>query len=207
MRRKGLFVVAVMACALVAPLPAHAAGTTAPAGSTRTTLALCPAGPAGISDPGSSAPSGCGSTTAGGTTTLCKDADVHAFVATEVMGGAKRATYLPLAGSVAVHLQSPTYGFNQNVDTFPTYGSALLQIGSLPPGTYAATATLWSGQMTNPDGTTTVYTSSTTSMNLVVSSSPCGGTTAPTGDAKKGCGLGDSNHEHEATAGKGCPTK
>jgi hypothetical protein len=213
MSRKGFVVVAGMACALALPATAGAAGTTTlPAGATQTTLAFCPGGAPGITDPGASAPSGCQGGADGSTVTLCSNADVHAFVKTEQMQGDKRLALAPLAGAVRVHLQSPDFGVNLTVDTFAGSGAALAQLGTVPPGSYEATGSLWAGSMTNADGTTTNYPGSSTSMTLVVTGSPCSTTTTtstPTsnGSAKGGCGLGDKNHAHDPGDGKTCPTK
>ena len=210
MSRKGLLAAAGLACALAVPTPAGAATGALPVGTTQTRLALCPSGAPGITNPGGTAPSGC---VEGGAATLCKDADVHAFVRTERMMDGKRPALAPVAGTVLVRLQSPNYGTNQNADTSADYGTVLAQVGALPPGSYEATATLWGGTATNPDGTTATYPGSTTSMTLVITDSPCSGsgatsTPAPSSNTTKaGCGLGDANHDHEAKAGKACPTK
>jgi hypothetical protein len=140
---------------------------------------------------------------------MCKDADVHAFVQTQQMMDGKRPALAPLAGTVMVHLQSATFGSNLNVDTFAGSGAALAQVGSLPPGAYDATATLWAGTTVNPDGTSSSYPSSSMSMKLTVSDQPCGGTTPTStgnGSGKNGCGLGDTKHERTPEPGK-CPAK
>lgn len=203
MRGMGLLVAGALACAVVAS-PAGAA--TAAAGSTTTTLALCPSGPAGVTYPGATAPAGCQGGS-GATLTVCKDADVHAFVGAEVMLGGKRPAFSPLAGVVAVHVENPSFGFNQNVETAPDYGTALMEMGAIPPGSYTATATLWSGSTTNVDGTALNYASSSATMTLVVTDSPCDGSSATptTTSAKKGCGVGDAKHEHDPGPGKTCP--
>ena len=206
MTRRGLMAAAGLACALAVPIPAQAA-TSLPVGSTQTTLAFCSGGAAGTTNPGTTAPSGCQGGS-GATVTMCKDDDLHAFVQTQIMSGGKRPALTALPATALVRLQSNEYGMNQNVDTFATTGTALAQIGAVPPGTYNAAATLWAGTMTNADGTTTSYPSSSMSMTLVVQDSPCGGTTTSTSTSSKGgCGVGDKNHDHEADAGKSCPTK
>jgi hypothetical protein len=141
--------------------------------------------------------------------TLCQGTDVHAFVQTQRMMDGKRPALAPLAGTVMVHLQSATFGVNQNVDTFANSGAALMEIGVVPPGSYDATATLWGGTTVNPDGTSSSYPASAMSMKLTITDSPCGGT-APLSTStktKSGCGVGDANHEHAPDPGKTCPTK
>ena len=199
----------LLAFALAAPLQIGAA-TSTPVGSTQTTMALCPNGPDGATNPGAAAPAGCVSgSSSTASITVCKDADVHAFVRSEIMMGGKRPAFAPLAGMVKVHLENDAYGYTENVQTFADSGAALLDMGSVPPGSYKASATLWAGSTTNPDGTTMNYPSSSTSMSLTVTDSPCGGetTTASSGPMKKGCGLGDDNHAHDPGDGKTCPTK
>jgi hypothetical protein len=211
MTRRGLMGAAALACALAVPVPAGAA-TSLPVGSTQTTMALCPGGPPGTSNPGSSAPSGCQGGS-GATATLCKDADVHAFVQTQRMMDGKRPALAPLGGTVLIRLESGDFGTSQNADTFADTGTALAQIGAVPPGTYSASASLRSGETMNADGTMATYPASTTSMTLVVTDSPCGTdggstpTTTKSPGAKAGCGVGDKNHVHDPGDGKTCPTK
>ena len=212
MTRRGLMGAAALACVLAVPTPAGAATTgTIPVGATQTTLALCPGGPAGTTNPGTGAPAGCQGGS-GTTATLCKNADVHAFVQTQRMMDGKRPALAPMAGTVLVRLQSDSFGTNQNVDTFADTGAALAQIGSVPPGTYEASASLRPGSTVNADGTMSEYPASSTTMTLVVTDSPCDGgseqtTSVKTGASKAGCGLGDKNHDHDPGPGKTCPTK
>jgi hypothetical protein len=208
MRRGGLAIAGLVATALAMPLTAEAA-TTLPVGATQTTVGFCEQGPAGVTNPGATAPVGCVGTSSGAiTATMCKDADVHAFVRTEIMMGGKRPALAPLSGMVAVHVQNPDFGFSQNVTTYSDSGTALVQIGPMPPGTYEATASLWTGVATLSDGTVATYPASSSSMTLVVSESPCSGAPAPTSSSgKPGCGLGDTKHERAPDPDKKCPTK
>jgi hypothetical protein len=206
MNRKGMWLVAALACALAAPLQTLTAATSVPVGSTVTSVDLCSGGPGGTSYPGSVPPSGCVGDSSGATSvTMCAGDNVHAFVATKVMVDGKRPSLQPVAGTVAVHVQNATYGSQKNVPTSEEHGTALSELGSLPPGSYDVKASLWSGVRTASDGTASSYPASQTTMTLVVSEAPC---TAPTGTkTKNGCGVGDANHAHNPKSGKACPTK
>lgn len=207
MNRKGMWLVAALACALAAPLQTLTASSGLPVGSTVTSLDLCPGGPGGVSYPGPVAPAGCqGNSTGASTVTVCRDANVHTFVASEVMVDGKRPALAPLAGTVNVNVQSPTYGNAANVDTNGD-GTALLSMGGLEPGTYEVTASLWTGTRTDSLGNLVTYPASKTTVGLVVSEQPCDGSAPVTTTAKKGCGVGDANHQHSPRSGKPCPTK
>jgi hypothetical protein len=107
---------------------------------------------------------------------------------------------------VAVHVQSTAYGDTKNVDTLAD-GTALLEMGQLPPGSYDVSASLWTGTRTDAAGNLVTFPSSKTTMSLVVSESPCDGSAPATTTGKKGCGVGDANHQHNPKSGKTCPTK
>ena len=207
MNRKGMWLVAALACALAAPVSTlSATSSSVPVGSTVTAIDLCPDGPGGVTYPGATAPAGCNGDSGGMTTmTVCRDANVHAFVRNELMVDGKRPALVPLAGTVAVNVQSPTYGNTQNVFTDDA-GTALAQLGPLPTGTYDVSASLWTGTRTNAEGQVVSYPSSKTTMQLVVSEAPCGEALS-TGPGKRGCGAGDANHQHNPKSGKTCSTK
>jgi hypothetical protein len=209
MNRKGLWLAAALACALAAPLQTLTAASSVPVGSTVTSLDLCPDGPGGVSYPGSVPPFGCQGDSSGTTSvTMCPGSNLHAFVRTQVMVDGKRPALQPLAGTVAVHVHNSAYGSQNNVSTSPEHGTALSELGNLPPGTYDVRASLWTGIRTASDGTATTYPASQTTVSLTVSETPC--TNAPAtdgGKVKKGCGVGDANHQHDPKSGKTCPTK
>jgi hypothetical protein len=206
MNRKGMWLVTALACALAAPLQALTAASSVPVGSTVTSVDLCPGGPGGVTYPGATTPAGCqGDSTGARTVTVCRDANVHAFAGAEIMVDGKHPTLVPLAGTVAVQVQSGTYGNTVNVDTDGN-GTGLLELGALPPGNYDVTASLWTGTRTNAEGQLVSYPSSKTTLGLVVTETPCG-ETVPTGPSKKGCGVGDANHQHAPKSGRTCPTK
>jgi hypothetical protein len=202
-----MWLTAAVACALAAPLQTLTATSGVPAGSTVTSLDLCPDGPSGVSYPGATAPAGCqGNSTGATTVTLCPGSNVHAFVKSQIMSDGKRPTLMPLEGTVAVHFQSGTFGSQNNVATSAEHGSGLLEVGDLPPGSYDVRASLWTGTRVAADGSYATYPSSSTTMTLVVPEGSC--TNVQTvGSAKNGCGNGDANHQHNPKNGKGCPTK
>ena len=204
MSRKGIWLVAALACALAAPVQTITATSNGTVGSTSTSLVLCADGPGVVSYPGATAPSGC---LGDSTVTLCPGNNVHAFVKSQLMVDGKRPTLQPLAGVVAVHLSGPTYGSTLNVSTSATDGSALLEIGNVPPGTYEAKASLWTGERTAADGSLMSYPASSTTMTLVVPEAPCTAPTSASVGGKNGCGAGDANHVHNPKSGKTCPTK
>jgi hypothetical protein len=206
MNRKGMWLAAAVACALAAPLQTLSASSGVPVGSTVTAVDLCPDGPSGTTYPGPAAPSGCSGDSTGATTvTLCRDANVHAFVKAQVMVDGKRPSLAPVQGTVAVNVESATYGNRKNVDT-SAEGTGLLEMGSLAPGTYDVTASLWTGTRIDSLGNTVTYPASKTTVALVVSDSPCGAPVSTTA-SKNGCGVGDANHTHDLKNGKACPTK
>src|SRR5918992_4142352 len=105
MNRKGMWLAVALACALAAPVQTLTATSSVPVGSTVTSLDLCPSGPGGTTFPGATAPAGCeGSSTSATTVTVCRDANVHAFVESEIMLDGKRPALAPLEGTVAVHV-------------------------------------------------------------------------------------------------------
>jgi hypothetical protein len=209
MNRKGMWLVAALACALAAPIQTlSATSSSVPAGSTVTSVDLCPNGPGGVTYPGATPPFGCQGDSSGATSvTLCAGDDVHAFVRTQVMVDGKRPSLQPLAGTVAVHVHNAAYGSQNNVSTSAADGTALAQLGALSPGTYDVKASLWTGMRTAADGTVTSYPASNSTVKLVVSEAPCTGTPVTGGNAKRGCGVGDANHQHDPRTGKACPTK
>jgi hypothetical protein len=206
MNRKGMWLAVAVMCALVAPIRTLTATSNVPVGSTVTALDLCQSGPGGLTYPGSTAPAGCeGDSTGATTVTFCRDANVHAFVGSQIMVDGRRPALVPVEGVVAVRLESPTYGNTHNVAT-NSAGTGLQELGVLPVGTYDVTASLWTGTRTTAEGALESYPSSKTMLSLVVSESPCGGA-VPTAPGKKGCGGGDANHVHNPKSGKTCPTK
>jgi hypothetical protein len=206
MNRKAMWLTAAVACALAAPMQTLTATSGVPVGSTVTALDLCPSGPDGVSYPGATAPAGCqGNSTGTTTVTICPGGDVHAFVKSQIMVDGKRPSLQPLEGTVAVHFQSATYGSQNNVATSAADGSALLDAGELPAGSYEVRASLWSGSRTAADGAFSTYPSSSATVTLVVPEAPC--TQPLTTSGKNGCGVGDANHQHNPKSGKPCPTK
>src|ERR671914_433542 len=106
MNRKGMWLVAALACALAAPLQTLTAASSVPVGSTVTSMDLCPGGPGAVTYPGAAVPAGCQGGSSGTTSvTVCRDAIVHAFVNTRIMLDGKRPALAPLAGTVAGPLQ------------------------------------------------------------------------------------------------------